>query len=671
MKIVSEIIAVSSIALGLSKSVNAANLQPPLEAASSNGILETILNFQPAVFNSDLLSFNTRAYDGKIPGKTLRLKRGDTLKIHLKNWLGDETEASTKGDELFFTEKNYPVYSNRFKLPNTTNIHFHGLHVSPHGNSDNVMGVRIDPGTSTDIEVKIPVDHPSGTFFYHPHFHGSVSVQVGGGAVGALIIEDDISDTPKELQDMKEHILLLQHLCFQIQYFDGTMFGDKKSKHLNNDMTRIVSRSASEMPLNLQPKPDPYKMGNSLNSVHVNGQWMPSIKMRPGETARYRIINGGAAETMVLALHKNKFPFPVFSPEITNEKSDMMGGLHCVLSIIAMDGIYLTSPNVVDYVHLVPGSRADVAVHCPKSAGTGRLILGSQPNQDTADYIGTVAHIHMGPIAFIDIEGPALDTDMPVPNKLPGRGYLDKLEGPIDKSNQPNDNFEIIWGRDKNGWQWAINGKAFDENTITASTTTNKIAEWKMGGDDFHPFHLHTHHFKMIQVPYDNNPTALKVHGVIPGSWRDTIPTHRDQSTVIRFIPTDWAGVQMAHCHVPSHADQGMAMNFAVEDPSNQNPTNGNPITYAKFDRSQSIKYSDDKSRQVLSNVGSQTSQQQRQQTQTQNKVINKPDDVNTNKTLITATSSKKESIATKNFDYGNWVVTILAIGSFLFQWMM
>ena len=32
---------------------------------------------------------------------------------------------------------------------------------------------------------------PGGTHFYHPHSHGAVSLQAGGGAVGMLIIEDN------------------------------------------------------------------------------------------------------------------------------------------------------------------------------------------------------------------------------------------------------------------------------------------------------------------------------------------------------------------------------------------------------------------------------------------------------------------------------------------------
>jgi FtsP/CotA-like multicopper oxidase with cupredoxin domain len=67
---------------------------------------------------------------------------------------------------------------------NTTNLHSHGLHVSPSGISDNVMRM-MEPVKSYDIEIAIPSDQIPGTNWYHPHAHGSADVQIASGAVGA------------------------------------------------------------------------------------------------------------------------------------------------------------------------------------------------------------------------------------------------------------------------------------------------------------------------------------------------------------------------------------------------------------------------------------------------------------------------------------------------------
>jgi FtsP/CotA-like multicopper oxidase with cupredoxin domain len=92
-------------------------------------------------------------------------------------------------------------------LDETTNLHTHGLHVSPEVNSDNIY-LMIEPGESRIYEYRIPTDHPSGTFWYHPHHHSEVASQVFGGLAGAIVIEDSIDDIA-EMRSTTERILVL------------------------------------------------------------------------------------------------------------------------------------------------------------------------------------------------------------------------------------------------------------------------------------------------------------------------------------------------------------------------------------------------------------------------------------------------------------------------------
>ena len=73
------------------------------------------------------------------------------------------------------------------ELDQTTNLHTHGLHVSPEGNGDNVFRM-VEPGERATYEYVVPTDHPTGTFWYHPHHHGTVADQVFGGLFGALVV---------------------------------------------------------------------------------------------------------------------------------------------------------------------------------------------------------------------------------------------------------------------------------------------------------------------------------------------------------------------------------------------------------------------------------------------------------------------------------------------------
>ena len=140
-----------------------------------------------------------RGYDGALVGKTLRVRPGDTLSISLRNRLLPEPGPQPSDIN---TPHNF----------NTTNFHSHGLHVSPSGNADNVL--RLMPPQSTSlVEIHIPQDHPTGTFWYHSHVHGSTALQVSSGMAGAIIVEnpDDPRslDSVPEIRAAKDQVLLL------------------------------------------------------------------------------------------------------------------------------------------------------------------------------------------------------------------------------------------------------------------------------------------------------------------------------------------------------------------------------------------------------------------------------------------------------------------------------
>src|SRR5260370_8327761 len=68
-----------------------------------------------------------------------------------------------------------------------TNLHFHGLTVSPNAPQDDVIGMLAMPGQARHYTVEIPRDHPPGLFWYHTHPHGEGNRQVFGGMSGAIV----------------------------------------------------------------------------------------------------------------------------------------------------------------------------------------------------------------------------------------------------------------------------------------------------------------------------------------------------------------------------------------------------------------------------------------------------------------------------------------------------
>ena len=83
---------------------------PPPVLRSAHGVLETTFTVRPTTFRVAGKQVRGLAYQGGFMGPTLRVRPGDTVRIHLRNQLGEPT-----------------------------NLHSHGMYVSPIGISDNVL----------------------------------------------------------------------------------------------------------------------------------------------------------------------------------------------------------------------------------------------------------------------------------------------------------------------------------------------------------------------------------------------------------------------------------------------------------------------------------------------------------------------------------------------------
>ncbi len=122
-----------------------------------------------------------RSYSGCLTSPLIEVLPGDTLHIALRNALSanDPTCGATPAPYL-----QLPSGVGCF---NTTNLHTHGLHVSPSGISDNVLRT-MGPAKTYPVRIAIPSDHPAGTFWYHAHMHGSTAVGVSSADAGVLIV---------------------------------------------------------------------------------------------------------------------------------------------------------------------------------------------------------------------------------------------------------------------------------------------------------------------------------------------------------------------------------------------------------------------------------------------------------------------------------------------------
>jgi FtsP/CotA-like multicopper oxidase with cupredoxin domain len=120
------------------------------------------------------------AYADALLGPTLVVRPGDTIDLTLDN-----------------------------RLDAHTNIHFHGLHVSPVDNGDNIF-LSVEPGERFGYSLAIPENHPPGTFWYHSHAHGLSEEQVFGGLSGVIVIEGVADLLPADLREVDRVVLALK-----------------------------------------------------------------------------------------------------------------------------------------------------------------------------------------------------------------------------------------------------------------------------------------------------------------------------------------------------------------------------------------------------------------------------------------------------------------------------
>jgi FtsP/CotA-like multicopper oxidase with cupredoxin domain len=108
----------------------------------------------------------------------------------------------------------------------------------------------MEPGESYDIEIAIPADHTRGTYWYHPHHHGS-------------------ADMP-EIAAARERVLIVSEALFNFQ-------------------------GAIESYDTVWPEAVP-------RFLAINGQREPIIRLRPGEVQRWRIVQAAHESNLRIAL---------------------------------------------------------------------------------------------------------------------------------------------------------------------------------------------------------------------------------------------------------------------------------------------------------------------------------------------------------------------------------
>lgn len=433
-----------------------------------------------------------RSYNGKLHGPLIEAIPGDTLNITLENQLPPEPTPS-------------PVMEHASTEPhgfNTTNLHFHGLHVSPSGNADNVM-LALTPGHRFDYEVKIPLDHPAGTYWYHAHKHGSATLQLASGMAGPLIIRGDIDRVPA-IRAAKERIILFQQIPYELMD-DPTMPGHQAFMVENYDQLRN----------GLWPT-----QGRRFT---LNGDVEPTYTLFPGEVQRWRFIHGGLREMLKLRLVRRQgnqeLPLTQFQ--------------------IAHDGITTGRIDAVTETEMHPGYRVDVLVRAAEANGTplppGTYFLVDE-NMPAPAPGHTLARV-------VVVKGKAKRMRLPTAQELAPLAPFKPIQDTEITGQQ-----QVVFSIDLSVTppRFLINGKVFDPHAVR-KLMLDAVEEWSVTSQNFnHPFHIHVNPFQMTTED-----------GKI--LWKDTVIVRSGQTVKLRTRYARYLGQFMMHCHIAEHGDLGMA----------------------------------------------------------------------------------------------------------------
>jgi suppressor of ftsI len=431
------------------------DLTEPRVIASVGGVLTATItaSTNPAIAGGRHVK-QPVTYDGTFPGPTLWVHPGDTIDLTFVNKI------------VFGQADAKPGYGRPPRVANMANLHYHGMHMSPLGDADNML-IMVPPRGTQHYSFQVPLDHPAGLFWYHEHVHGLVANHVSRGAAGMLYVANARTDLVTQL-GIRRRLMLLQQA-----YFDEgleMLIGDDGER---DDPDRALSL--------------------------VNGQLMPQIHMRPGEVQVWSLANGSASAFYDLRAAGHTF------------------------DVIAIDGIPLVAPGLrsQDRLLLASGNRCEVVVRASTTLGRYTMWYDAY-NQGVDTWPQKeVATIVVAGTPWDGPSHPGVDTSAPLEDLsavyVPAERHRTIVLG-VDE--------EVAEGE---FGRFTMNGHAWDPEYSEWTSTLDTVEEWLIVNEteQEHPFHVHVNPIQVTRV--NGAPVPFIGHrdtAIVPRFGSITVRTH-------------------------------------------------------------------------------------------------------------------------------------------------
>lgn len=488
---------------------------------------------------------------------------------------------------------------------NVTNIHTHGLHVAPA--QDNVYVVLCptdDPVACTDVSTQpsnnpqitaktgairyaydigptstalnIP-PHPAGTYWYHPHKHGSTAIQVVNACTGALVVKGDLDEIPG-VKGLTEQVLVLQ----QIEYTTPT----------SATSPGVVD---PHILYGLPPVPNPTPTANKR--LTINGQVNPTISMQAGEIQRWRVLNTTYSAFLSLSFGSSSAPgaSPPSLYAIATDGVPLTNVQDVITAPYLMGQPTMTPSNMAEAILneiaiLAPGQRLDLLVQVPP-AGRGGI--------DKAGF-DLVANFFETPdaspqtIATIVYDGSKSPADSLPSSSAFNDGQLVRPQfdyagvvppPPVVGGRQSDWNINFNFNLDNNSAVTVQRGvgtpvtEQFDPNNAQIileryDKARKNTTHWTVTATDaLHAFHIHINSFLIASRSFGTDSGAVSYDLLPARIWRDTVRADWQPENgahlpgpPVQMVSQqyDYTGWYVMHCHVLDHEDTGMMLSVEI-----------------------------------------------------------------------------------------------------------
>ena len=436
---------------------------------------------------------------------------------------------------------------------NWTNLHLHGLQITPHlfepeGTLEKASDyITIKPGEERTYQFTLAEDHPCGTFWYHPHRHNSVAIQAWSGMAGMVLVRG------KYDEELKSYGVTTE-IPFAVH--DPHYTVEKAPEKETPGVAKVARFLAA------QNAGDDY-------SFMVTGRYRPEYTVKRNEVFLIRHLSATIENLNAFRIVKAR---GTPTPPDTDEDN-------IPFHIIASDGIAYDRPVKRMSMVMGGGERHDLLVQFP-DAGVYEI---------WSDHCGTIQFYGGGPkdqllatfrVTEETVEGQAPISEMTFTPGVPPeqdirqeeivrrRHFVFDLAGDTCKFPFP---------------QFRIDDRDYRPDDTYFDVKAGTAEEWVISSPSAatHPFHIHVNPFQVKEVygaysvdeklvPEDqrqivtNRINAMR-HLDRPNMWRDTIiiPQKGMLRIWMRFDPK-LVGKTVFHCHFLAHEETGMLQNFRI-----------------------------------------------------------------------------------------------------------